>query len=149
MPLKKVAFNAHKKQFAFNRELFTVTSQPLDNGRVFVSRRVEALVFLPQRNGRIAAHLGVFTFLMNLHNPADTNTELTFDEVLELHSAGNQFTSLANWDGSSVFYARGLHWFNTDMYNRSLAILKPALENYSEVPEGFDGWYAAAGKRVY
>lgn len=109
---------------------------------------VDFIRFEPQRNGRTAAHVGKL-YIDSAHAFVGSTPDIELDQLLEAFTGPVSKDMLAHWDGSSVFYKRGLERSNPDMHKSALPVLQKALEGYPEVPEGYVGWYRKVGKTEY
>lgn len=98
---------------------------------------VEAIWF----RGRVAEPIAVYGALWDVQSEAPTDVH----DFLRRHDdgryGGNAYT---RWDGTSLWAP------NTEFYTaiERQRLLQVALDNYPNVPEGFDGWWTFEDDRA-
>lgn len=100
------------------------------------SRASVVAVWFRRRRGETIACIGE---LWDYQKP----TPLTAQEFLERHTDGRYGGNIwGRWDGSG-------YWGDEDLDRQAtyLSILRPMLENYPAIPEGFNGWWTFHGSK--
>lgn len=146
MPLIKRSFIKSKKLYAINPSSFTVTERKFVNqhGEEHTgwNYSIKAVWYATRNNGYLAAFFGTIGTYHTSNNPnTKTNHEWSFEEFLEFYNSarygGNPHGC---WDGEGT-------WWNSsysDSYAEQQAILpflQDQLDNYPNIPAGYDGWY--------
>lgn len=108
------------------------TDTPQGRNEYYFDGRIDA-VWFRRRNGVTVACIGTLWDLQ-YPEPADAR------EFLTRHDDGRHGGDCAGrWDGES-------YWGNVTLaeQERHLAILRPMLANYPNLPDGYDGWWTFA-----
>lgn len=121
--------------YAVKLDSLKVTEYTRDSGTCYYGATVES-VWFRRKSGVLTSHLGTLWDFQN-ERPADVAAFLQAND--DGRYGGD---CVARWDGESF-------WGNVslDAQTRYLAVLRPMLESYPEVPPGFDGWWTFKGAR--
>ncbi|MFC6081020.1 hypothetical protein [Sphaerisporangium aureirubrum] len=108
---------------------FTLREAMPGSGRVFYDCRIDA-VWFRRRKGTTVACIGTLWDLQD-DRPADAV------QFLERHADGRYGGDCdGRWDGQRYWGAQ-----EPDVIERHLALLRPMLDGYPAIPDGYDGWW--------
>jgi hypothetical protein len=129
--IREDRFLISRKPYAVDLSSLRCTTVPTPQGRraSYFDGRIDA-VWFRRRRGETVACIGTLWDLQ------DDEPE-TARQFLERHDDGRYGGDCeGRWDDQS-------YWGNVTLaeQERHLAILRPMLENYPAVPEGYDGWW--------
>lgn len=122
-------FLISKKPYAVDLTSLRGTIKPRQNGGTCYDGRINA-VWFRRRKGVTVACIGTLWDLQD-QQPADAAA------FLRAYTDGRYGGDCdGRWDGQS-------YWGNVTLaeQERHLAILRPMLANYPEIPDGYDGWW--------
>lgn len=135
-------FVISKKPYAIDRDSFEVnlasTSGASDPQLVMWKYKIQAIWFRKRSNGRLAAFSGTLSSLSTNRNGG---TEWSLEDFIakfdEARYGGDPWGC---WDG------KGAWWSKTaaddyELQQELLSEYKSMLENYPNIPDGYDGWY--------
>lgn len=136
--IKMEKFFISKRPYAVNLASFAATwheptwrGDPPPNARKGTWNCAINAVWFRRRSGVTAACIG---YLWDIRTTEPANS-LTFLEGLTDGRYGG--TTLGRWDGEGYWGSE----VTLEEQNRHLEVLRPMLENYPEIPAGYDGWW--------
>ena len=128
--IRTAKFLVSRPMYAVDLSSWQITSESTGVGGLSAHATVSA-VWFRRRAGVTAACAGL---LWDIQRPVPA----TVAQFLDQHDDGRYGGQCkARWDG------RGL-WSDSEepeARDAHLALLRPMLENYPEIPDGFDGWW--------
>ncbi|WP_188188005.1 hypothetical protein [Nonomuraea sp. SYSU D8015] len=122
-------FLVSRRPYAVDLSSLRGTLEPRHDGTTYYRGRIDA-VWYRRRRGVTVACIGTLW---------DSQDEQPADAVqfLERHTDGRYGGDCdGRWDGTS-------YWGNStlEQQHQHLAVLRPMLANYPELPPGWDGWW--------
>lgn len=131
--IREDKFLISRKPFAI--DLATVTLGATERDGVFWLRGSCRAVWYRRKNGVTRACLGSLSLWAQwLHEAPDLSSpEAMLRNNLDGRHGGN---TEARWDGTG-------YWGSEEpaVQEQHLAVLRPMLDNYPSLPEGYDGWW--------
>jgi hypothetical protein len=127
--IREEKFLISRAPYAVNLDSLKVEERGADSRRPYFHGRIAAAWFR-RKSGVLTSHIGTL-WDSQYERPADAAA------FLNAHDDGRYGGDcIARWDGKSF-------WGNVTLDEQSnyLGILAPMLNNFPEVPRGFDGWY--------
>jgi hypothetical protein len=127
--IRDTKFLISQRPYAVDLASLRGSLRPRQNGGEYYDGQVDA-VWFRRRKGVTVACIGTLWDLQD-EQPADAVA------FLKAHTDGRYGgRTEGRWDGSS-------YWGNVtlDVQEKHLAILRPMLDAYPDVPVGFDGWW--------
>lgn len=118
----------HEEKFVMSHRSFAVNLSTLRTDKLGFCR-VDA-VWFRRRKGVTVACIGTLSELMS---PAPENAH----EFLERHTDGRHGGhAVGRWDGKGYWGVE-----NPEGMAAHLAVLRPMLDNFPQIPPGYDGWW--------
>ena len=142
MTLVPHRFLASKKLYAIDPASFRVVE--VRNGEPdeeYLSWRyeVDAVWFRRRADGNLAAFFGYLYDMNTSVDNSDTNHEWSLEEFIAyVNKSFYGALHVGYWDGDVARWDRTT---TTELQNDKLPLLMSMLENYSDVPADFTGWY--------
>ncbi|WP_026931201.1 hypothetical protein [Glycomyces tenuis] len=127
--IRSEKFLISQRPYAINLDSFTVEERDM-NDRMYWVVDVESVWFRRRRGATVAAigHIQSYNFD---HRPADVHSFLT-----GLDDSRDSGRCEGRWDGTRYWGAQ-----EPNVIEKHLALLRPMLDNYPAIPDGFDGWW--------
>jgi hypothetical protein len=127
--IRDTSFRISQRPYAVDLTTLRGGMQPRQDGGEYYQGRIDA-VWFRRRKGVTVACIGTLWDLQD-EKPADAVT------FLERHTDGRYGGDCdGRWDGKSYWGTGTL-----DEQARHLAVLRPMLDAYPAIPDGYDGWW--------
>jgi len=131
-------FRVSHKLYAVDLSTLRIEERTRQDGAPFYSGAITAVWFRRRRRGGYGPDGAVVTVAC-IGSLWDSQGERPSSgaEFLERHDDGRYGGSCAGrWDGSGYWGAE-----EPEVRDEHMRILRPMLENYPAIPDGFDGWW--------
>lgn len=139
MPLEPHRFLASKRLYAIDKTSFRKeeSRSVFQDGRPDIigwKYHIEAVWFKKRSNGRTAAFFGsLWDYSLEEYDVEDLITQISTSRY-----GGDPY---GLWDGVGTWW--GTKFSNShEEQTLKLPFLQEMLENYPQIPQGYDGWYA-------
>lgn len=132
--IRRDDFRISRRPYAVNLSSYQITSREPRNHVDIPYHQISVnAVWFRRRNGVVVATLGVLWDYQRDPRPKDVH------EALGRHTDGRYGGDwIARWSGTS-YASKVPH--DAEEIQAHLAILRPMLDLYPEVPAGYDGWW--------
>jgi hypothetical protein len=133
--IREPRFLISRKPFAVDLGSFQGGELHDHGGRFSVHARIDA-VWFRRKDGQTRACIGALgLWSQNLREPVDVSDPMAvLSADLDSRYGGDCH---GRWDGASYWGGEGV----LAVQEQHLALLRPMLDNYPAIPEGYDGWW--------